>query len=72
MKRVGKSQESLIAIRWLAANHLEVDPRVVRLVRSWGCEDDDEYGLKIVVNGLIADRYEIRFEDGKYTLLDTF
>lgn len=47
--------------------------RLVRLVRCSGMsESDPDRRMKFFVGDIIIDRYEIRIQDGSYTIFDTW
>lgn len=76
MKKYGPkplaTRKSLESVIKFASKLLDEPVRSIRIFRTCGQETDPEYEMKFFVWGIIIDRYEIRVQNGTYTIFDTY
>lgn len=54
------------------AKVLDVPIRAIRIVRVSGQETSPECRMKVFIDGIPIDRYDILFRDGEYTVFDSW
>lgn len=60
-------------IKFFSRIRRDVPIRIVRLIRCSGMSDDSpEYGMKFFIGDIIIDRYEVKYQNGTYTIFDTW